>query len=248
MASVGHRRRSELEAAGRPARHAIYVWERPVRIIHWVIVLTIVVLSFTGYYLQHPFLSGTGQPGHPGFTLGLIRFIHDASGFVFIAAVLARIYWAFVGNRYANWRALLPVTSGQRRDLRDMLRFYLFLRRHPPRANGHNPLAGLAYVLLYGLFLVTILTGLGLFAWVIGAPPWPTLFGWTYQVMSIPDMRLLHFLLMYAYIAFAIHHVYSSLLVDIEERNGELSSIFTGWKANVLAGEPPRDALRRERR
>lgn len=246
MASSGHARRRELEAVGRPARHAIYVWEWPVRITHWVIVFAIVVLSFTGYYLQHPFLSGTGQAGDPGFTLGLMRFIHDVSGFVFIIAVLARVYWAFAGNRYANWRAVIPVTSAQRRDLRDMLRFYFFLRRYPPRTNGHNPLAGLTYVALYALFMVTILTGLGLFAWVLSTPPWPALFGWTYQVMSIPDLRLLHFLLMYVYIAFAIHHVYSALLVDFEERNGELSSIFTGWKANVLEGEPPRDEPRQE--
>lgn len=241
MASVGHRRPRELEAAGRPARHAIYVWEWPVRIVHWVIVLDLVVLSITGYYLHHPFLSGSGQPGDPGFTLGLLRSIHEASGFVFIAAVLVRIYWAFVGNRYAGWRALVPITHAQRRDLRDMLAFYLFRRRNPPPTNGHNPLAGLAYLALYGMFMVTIVTGLGLFAWVIGTPPWTTLFGWTYQVMSVADLRLLHFLLMFFYIAFAIHHVYSAALVDFEEKNGELSSIFTGYKANVLEGEPPGD-------
>ena len=248
MAAAGHARRREREAASRPARHTIYVWEWPVRIVHWTIVFAIIVLSVTGYYLHQPFLSGSGQPGHPGFTLGLIRFIHEASGFVFIAAVLLRIYWAFVGNRYARWRALLPLTRAQRRDLRDMVRFYSFRRRTPPPMNGHNPLAGLSYVVLYALFVVTILTGLGLFAWVIRTGPWTTLFGWTYDVMSISDLRQVHFLLLFVYICFLVHHVYSAVLVDVEERNGELSSMITGYKANVLEGETPRDEPGRENR
>ena len=172
--------------AGRRAT-PIYVWEWPVRIVHWAIVLLLIVLSFTGYYIHHPFLSGSGGPGHPGFTMGLIRFLHEAAGFAFIAAVLVRIYWAFAGNRYARWRALLPITKSQRRDMLDMARFYAFLRRSPPRQNGHNPLAAVSYLGLYSGFLVTILTGLGLFAWVIRMPPWTTLFGWTYNVVGPAD-------------------------------------------------------------
>jgi Ni/Fe-hydrogenase 1 B-type cytochrome subunit len=245
MASISHRRLRELEALRRPARHSVYVWEWPVRIVHWVIVFALIVLSLTGYYIHHPFLSGAGGPGHPGFTMGLMRFIHEATGFAFIAAVLLRTYWAFVGNRYAHWRALLPITKAQRRDLLDMIRFYALLRSRPPRANGHNPLAAASYLLIYAGFVVTSLTGLGLFAWIIGSPPWTTLFGWTYHVMSEPSLRVVHFLLMFVYLAFAIFHIYCSILIDIEERNGELSSIITGYKANMLEGEMPRDDPRR---
>ena len=242
---MNHGRRRELESLRRPARHTIYVWEWPVRIVHWAIVLLLIVLSFTGYYIHHPFLSGSGGPGHPGFTMGLIRFLHEAAGFAFIAAVLVRIYWAFAGNRYARWRALLPITKSQRRDMLDMARFYAFLRRSPPRQNGHNPLAAVSYVGLYVGFVVTILSGLGLFAWVIRTPPWTTLFGWTYHVVSEPTLRLVHFLLMFVYGAFAVLHIYTSTLIDIEERNGELSSIVTGYKADIREGEAPRDDPRR---
>lgn len=246
MATIASRRRREVAVAAEPARHAIYVFELPVRIVHWTVVLALIVLSVTGYYIHHPFLSGSGFQGHPGFTMGEMRFIHEVAGFVFIAAVLFRIYWAFAGNQYAHWRGLLPISKTQRRDLREMLRFYFFLRRRPVPLNGHNPLAGLAYVLLYVMFIVTILTGLGLYAWVIRRPPWTTLFGWTWSVMSVPTLRLVHFLLMFVYGAFFVHHVYSAVLFDIEEQNGELSSIFTGYKANLNEGEIPRDRPRRE--
>ena len=223
----------ELHEAARPARRTVYVFELPVRIVHWTIVLTLVVLSVTGYYLYNPFLSGSGLPGHPGFTLGEMRFIHEVTGFVFIGAVLFRIYWGFVGNRYVRWRALLPITRAQRRGMIEALRFYFFLDRRPPRVNGHNSLAGLAYVVLYLMFIVTILTGLGLYAWVIRTPPWTSLFGWTWNVMPVQDLRLLHFFLMFIYGAFFVHHVYSAVLYDHEEAAGEMSSIIIGYKVDV---------------
>jgi Ni/Fe-hydrogenase 1 B-type cytochrome subunit len=224
----------------RPARHAIYVWQLPIRIIHWTIVISLIVLSFTGYYLYHPFF-GSGGPGHPGFALADMRFVHELFGFIFTAAFLARVYWAFAGNRYAHWRALIPLRRPQRHDLADMLRFYTLLRRSPPRANGHNPLAALAYLALYGLFALSILSGLGLFAFASRIPVWRTLFGWTYTLLPFAQLKLLHFLLMFVFAAFMIFHVYCSILVDVEERNGELSSIFTGYKSDMLEGELPRD-------
>jgi Ni/Fe-hydrogenase 1 B-type cytochrome subunit len=241
MASVTSRGPRERVRAAQPARRTIYVWEWPVRITHWGMVLCLIILTITGYYIHHPFISGTGGPGHLGFTMGYVRAIHEATGFVFIAVVLARIYWSFAGNQYASWRAILPVTKQQRSDLQATLRYYGFLRRHPPKLNGHNPLAALAYLALYTGFIVTILTGLGLFAWVSRIPFWVSLFGWTWSLMSVPALRLLHFLLMFWYIAFFVHHLYSAILIDMEERNGELSSMITGWKADVLDHKPLRD-------
>ena len=247
MATVVPPSRAEAQAAARPARHTVYVWELPVRIIHWTIVVTLIVLSITGYYIYDPYFPGSGLAGHPGFTMGELRFIHEAAGFLFTAAVLSRIYWSFVGNRYAHWRALLPITKAQRSDFMQTLRFYLFLRRNPPHGNGHNPLAALSYVVLYIGFLITILTGLGLFAWAIRRPPWTTLFGWTWGVMSVPALRLTHFLLMFVFWAFTIHHVYAAALFDVEEHNGELSSIITGYKADVMEHEVPLEDPQRER-
>jgi Ni/Fe-hydrogenase 1 B-type cytochrome subunit len=122
-----------------------------------------------------------------------------------------------------------------------MVRFYALLRDRPPRTNGHNPLAGLAYLVVYLLFGLAILTGLGLLAWVVDTTPWTTLFGWTWNVMPPRGLRLVHFLLMFAFIAFTIHHVYSAVLIDREEHNGEIASIFTGYKTDMLEDEAPHD-------
>jgi Ni/Fe-hydrogenase 1 B-type cytochrome subunit len=230
----------------RSGRRSVYVWELPVRLVHWTIVLTLIVLSATGYYIYNPFLGGgtrglSGASGI-GFTMGWMRFIHESAGFVFTAAVLLRVYWAFAGNRFAHWRALLPITRAQRHDLLAMVRFYVLRQRHPPPANGHNPLAAMAYLGVYGLFALSILSGFGLFAWVSRIPLWMTLFGWTYHhLLPIQQLRVLHLVLMFVFGAFTVHHVYSAVLVDLDERNGELSSIITGYKSDVLDESPDDD-------
>ena len=236
---MGAEERRPGQVAAHAGRRPVYVWELPVRLVHWTIVLMLIVLSITGYYIHDPFLGGGGTTGAPGFTMGWIRFIHESAGFIFTAAVLVRVYWAFAGNRFARWRGLLPITREQRRDMVAMMNFYALRRRHPPPANGHNPLAALAYMGVYGLFALSILSGLGLFAWVSRIPAWQTLFGWTYSLLPIQQLRLVHFLLMFVFGAFTVHHVYSAILVDLDERNGELSSIVTGYKTDVLEEAAP---------
>ena len=39
----------------------VYVWEIPVRVTHWVIVLSILILSVTGFYIGHPFMTVAGE-------------------------------------------------------------------------------------------------------------------------------------------------------------------------------------------
>jgi Ni/Fe-hydrogenase 1 B-type cytochrome subunit len=54
--------------------------------------------------------------------------------------------------------------------------------------------------------------------------------GWVYSIVPIPEVRLVHYLIMFCTFGFIIHHVYSGAMVDREERSGEISSMFTGWK------------------
>ena len=86
---------------------SVRVWDAPLRLMHWTLVLSIGVLSVTGVYLAHPFLSpAAGQgPGEPAtaFTMGTMRAVHTTAGWVFTVVLLARIGWAFRGNRWARW-------------------------------------------------------------------------------------------------------------------------------------------------
>lgn len=206
------------------ARYRLYVWQIPVRVTHWVNFGSILILSVTGVYIADPFLV---SPGDSFMTT--VRFIHMVAAFVFVASGLVRAYWWFAGNRFARWTAFVPVTRAQRAELGRQLRWYLFLRKEAPRVLGHNALATGSYLVVYLGFAAQTLTGFAL-AGADGSQPWADLFGWVSMILGIQGVRLLHHLIMWLTFVFMIHHVYSCLLVDHWERNGLMSSIFSGYK------------------
>ena len=159
----------------------VYVWEWPVRIAHWVIFLSIVVLSFTGYYMYDPFIISRGSGA---FVMGTIRFIHEVTAFVFIAAFLLRVYWFFKGNKWARWRQFLPIGRQQWQGFVGQLEYYLFLRRKPVFRMGHNPLAGATYSIIYALMLLEILTGLALYNHILGSKVLGFFIGWLPLLIS----------------------------------------------------------------
>lgn len=226
------------------AKEILYVWDMPVRISHWLNVLSIVVLSVTGYYIAAPFIQTQGAATNQ-FLMGTVRFVHFLFAFIFTATVLFRVYWAFAGNHWANWRQFIPTSRARLRSLGRMLRYYTFFRSRPPEVIGHNPLAGATYVGLYVLFTLQIVTGFALYALPLhgGFIPWA--FGWINIVFGEQYVRLAHDVTMWLIIAFTIHHVYSAILIDIEERSGLVSSIVTGYK--TLTRAHIRAALRGDR-
>lgn len=205
-------------------RVRLYVWEVPVRISHWVLVGSIVVLSLTGGYIAEPFLI---PPGGPVMTT--VRFLHIAAAFALVASGLVRTVWLLVGNRFARWTAFIPTSSTQATEAVRQAGFYGFVRREMPKVLGHNQLAASAYIVLFLLLLIETITGLVLDG-VLGAQPAGLLFGWLGEALGLQTIRSIHHLAMWAILAISLFHVYSCVLVDHIERNGLLSSMFSGYK------------------
>jgi Ni/Fe-hydrogenase 1 B-type cytochrome subunit len=206
----------------------IYVWELPVRICHWIFVVAIAVLSFTGWYMHTPFLPAQGKAA---WTMGTIRYIHVLTGFVFTSAVVVRAYWFFyAGNVWARWRQFFPVEGTRFRQFIDTVKYYLFIRREPVAEIGHNPLASSAYAAVFVLFVVEILTGFVLLNDILGNRFLGFLIGWLPRLVDIQYLRSAHFLVMFLFGAFLIHHVYSAFLISWEEKSGLIESIVTGYK------------------
>lgn len=210
-----------------------YVWEKPVRVAHWLIFFAFISLSFTGFYIHRPFLVPSGSAA---FVMAKMRFAHVVSGFVLIAAFTLRVYWFFRGNFWSRWSAYIPIRREQWRGIGDMLEFYSFLRFDPGMSVGHNPLAALSYFVIYLLIGVEILTGLALYDQVLHNPVLHQFIAWLPLLIELPYLRLIHYSLMFVFFAFVIFHVYASILVSLEEESGLLDSIFSGWKF-VAAGE-----------
>jgi Ni/Fe-hydrogenase 1 B-type cytochrome subunit len=206
-----------------------YVWEVPVRVTHWSIALSIIVLSVTGIFIGTP---KTVALYPSQFIMGWIRFIHFVAAYVFSVSFLARIYWMFKGNRYANWREFLPImTEEGHRNMMETFKYYVFVSKKAPNPVGHNALAGSAYFGVFVLDLVMICTGFALYSQHAPQSFMHKMTGWLFALFSSQGMRLTHHLVMWFLIGFAIHHIYSAWLMDIKERGGVISSIFSGYKA-----------------
>jgi Ni/Fe-hydrogenase 1 B-type cytochrome subunit len=205
-------------------RVRVYVWQNPVRITHWVTATAIGVLSVTGLYIADPFLIPPG-----GDVMSRIRFIHIVSALVFLLSGLLRTYWLLAGNRFSRWSAFIPTSRFQAMELFRQAAFYAFIRKEIPKVLGHNQLAATAYLVLFALLLVEVVTGFALDG-LMGAEPGYTLFAWLRELMGPQLLRLIHHLSMWAILAIALFHIYSCILVDHIERNGLVSSIVSGYK------------------
>jgi Ni/Fe-hydrogenase 1 B-type cytochrome subunit len=206
----------------------VYVWEVPVRATHWLIAGSILLLSATGFYIGNPFVTVTGQAGQ-NFLMGWVKVIHGYTAYVFIGAVLARVIWMFTGNKYSHWDKFIPVHASRRRGLWPTIKFYLFAVRKPPGFVGHNPVAGATYVLVFGLYFLAILTGLILRGGT-GSTAWQWL-GFLQPIFGgLQNVRWIHHITMWLLLGFAVHHVYSGVLMSTIEANATMESIFSGYK------------------
>jgi hypothetical protein len=69
-----------------------------------------------------------------------------------------------------------------------------------------------------------------MFNWLRHSPILTPLIGWIPRMINIQNLRLIHYCLMFVFIAFGILHVHLCLVVSSAEKRGLLDSIFTGYK------------------
>ena len=213
----------------------VLVWELPVRLFHWVNTLCITVLAITGLIIANPPALMSSAEAFDSYWFGTVRAIHFITAYVFFVNALARIYWAFRGNYYANWRAFIPLSKKARRNIIHVLKVDILLQNEEKEvlknvSVGHNYVASLSYVILFFLALVQIFTGFGLYAPTSG---WwlPKLFAW------VPDLlggdaptRLIHHISTWLFIIFTLIHVYLVFYHDWLEGRGESSAMISGYK------------------
>ncbi len=209
----------------------VFVWELPVRIFHWVNALCIFLLIATGYLIGNPQAIFSANEPYQQYWFGWVRFTHFATAYVVFFNFLFRVYWGFVGNRFARWSNFVPVKKEQWRDLWETIRIdILQLKLQGKISIGHNYLASLTYIGLFLIFIFQVITGFGMYASMSGAYL-PQMFAWIIPLMgSDANVRIWHHLIMWAFVVFTIIHVYLVFYHDWVEGRGDVSSIIGGWK------------------
>jgi Ni/Fe-hydrogenase 1 B-type cytochrome subunit len=209
----------------------VYVWEWPVRMYHWLNAICVAALIVTGFLIGRPVSLGAAAEAYQQYWFGAVRFVHFVAAFIFFFNFLVRIYWGFVGNRFARWTNFLPLTRRQWREMVEVLkvdvvqtklRGQLFL--------GHNALAGLLYFLSFLAFLFQAVTGFALYS-SMSKSVLPRLFAWVVPMMGGDfAVRMWHHAFMWFFILFTIVHVYLVFYHDYIEGRGTTSSMVGGWK------------------
>lgn len=206
----------------------VYVWELPVRIWHWLMVVSMAVLAATGAYIHDPFLVARLEGS---WTMGTMRYVHIVTGFVFASGFILRLYWFSAGNRWSRFPAYLPIGKERHHTLKEMLKYYSFRRWRPMPQIGHNTLAALSYLGVYALVTFQILSGLVLLRQPMGHGVLAWTLGWLPALIDVQWLRTIHYLIMWAFGIFFIHHIYSAIVVSAEEKSALMDAIFTGFKS-----------------
>lgn len=115
----------------------VKVWDLPVRLFHWLLVAAF----FTAYFTEDELLDA-----------------HVWAGYIILGLLLFRLVWGFIGNSYARFKSFVcsPATSFA------YLKAVLF--GHPKRYLGHNPAGAAMIILMLGALLLTVGSGLIVYA------------------------------------------------------------------------------------
>lgn len=112
----------------------VLVWDAPVRVFHWLM-----VLSFAGAYL-------TAESER-------WRMVHVTLGYTMAGLVAFRLLWGIVGTRHARFASFVRGPRAVVGYLRGLL------RGKAETSAGHNPLGALAIVALLGMTAVVTAAG-----------------------------------------------------------------------------------------
>ena len=224
------------------------VWDRSVRIFHWVNVVSVLMLIGIGLIIYNGKALGISAEAKV-----FLKTIHVWVGYVLALNLGWRFVWGFIGSRFARWRALLPFGRGYSGELGAYVRS--LGSAEPRQYLGHNPLGRLMVLALLILLAVQAITGLVLAGTDIYYPP---LGNWIAAWVAAPGidpatlipgnkdmvdaaaweaMRAfrdpfitLHELVFFVLSGAAVLHIAAVVVAEIRERSGLVSAMIHGRK------------------
>ncbi len=233
------------------------VWDRSTRCFHWINVLCVLGLMIIGTIILNANTLGVSDEGKVS-----LKILHAWIGYAFAANLLYRVLWGFVGNKYARWRAILPLGSNYMAELKGHI--HGIRAGKIPAYSGHSPLGRLMVTFLLLLLLTQMATGLVIAGTDLYFPPfghefaeWATGAGEDHSKLEglqpgtkemldpegyaamrefrkpfITVHKLAFFILLFAIII----HITAVVVAETKEGNGLVSAMFTGKK---VFSDPP---------
>ncbi len=229
------------------------VWDRTTRLFHWINVICIIGLIGVGVAILNYKILGVHSDGKI-----LLKTVHVYIGYVFALNLTWRLIWGFIGNKFARWKTILPIG----RDYLQSLREYLTAAKSGdmPQYLGHNPMAKLMVALLFLLLTTQAITGLILAGTDLYMPPFGNqIEQWVagsdvehgktlnlkpgskdnVDLEAYAEMRkfrkpivTIHYYSFYLLLIAIALHITAIVVIEVKERNGLVSAMFTGEKVS----------------
>lgn len=209
----------------------VYLWGWPIRAMHWIAAICIVLLVLTGLFIGRPYFVPPADDPDP-FLMGWIRAVHFGAAAVLIMTAIVRFYWLFAGNKYERLTALFPVKGRDWVNMGKQVKYYLMIQpEKAPQYLGHNPLQQLSYTGIYLVAAVMVVTGFALYGQSNPGGLWYSLTNWVVPIVGgLQVVRWIHHVFTWVFLIFIPLHVYLAVRADFMERGGVVSSIVTGGR------------------
>ena len=232
------------------------VWDRSTRWFHWINVICVISLIFVGTAIFNGKAIGVSGDGKI-----LLKTIHVYIGYLFVFNLIWRLICGFIGNKYAKWINIFPITRNYWQSLKD----YKTASQSgkTPTYLGHNPIGKLMVTLLIALLTTQAITGLVIAGTDLYMPPFgESIKEWVAETdqqgnakeikagskegvnkEAYKEMREFrkpyietHVILYYLLMLAILIHIIFVVRSEIVENNGLISAMFSGKK--TLAKKP----------
>lgn len=192
------------------------------KILHEIIIVSIILLIITGFYIHRPFVGGAG------FLMSLTRGVHFFFAAVLIITAVTRIIVMFVGKD-RDWRSFIPTWSDFKL-LPKIFNYYAYIGKEPELKKKYNPLQMITYCLVFIMVIFQIISGLALH--------YVSAFGWfNYGLFNNEiEVRMAHFVVNWLFIIFLMIHVYLTIREKFSEIK-EMHLLSNAEESEEVTGE-----------
>ncbi len=191
--------------------HREKIYDPVLRVIHAWNALALLMLMATAWS-SDLFGQDAGQKA--------VWELHVYLGYALVLGLVSRMSWGYFGPRHAQLSDMWHPAAWRRALSRRTL-------VTPPRF-GHHALASAVYLVVYGLFAVMALTGLGLAATEFSMGPFDAWLGdkiWLKEILKPPHEALTNFLA-----GFVVVHIAALIWHENRDKTPLAQSMVTGYQ------------------
>lgn len=172
------------------------------RIYHWVHLISMGLLGFTGFFIHWPFYPAA---------MKWMRFIHFVAMYVVLWNLVIRISFAII-SRNRDW-SKFGLGLKQWKMIPHYIGYYLFVRKeHHKDAGAYNPVQRLTYIFVLLLLIPQAITGFAMY------PSTAKYFIWlTSMLGGLTYVRTVHYFTMWLFIVLVGIHAYMAIFEEFSQ-------------------------------